>query len=86
VGTLSCDGFALLDFGQRTGLARSTTALGSIVPLVVTIPTAKGGTPPSAPTGTVFNFTTGFNVVQGVPAVFIFVTENGTIAALESHG
>lgn len=64
-----------------TGLTTLYDSTGSIVPLVVTIPTAKGGTPPSAPTGTVFNFTTGFNVVQGVPAVFLFVTENGTIAA-----
>ncbi len=64
-----------------TGLSTLYDSTGSIVPLVVTIPTANGGTPPSAPTGTVFNFTTGFNVVQGVPAVFIFVTENGTIAA-----
>jgi uncharacterized protein (TIGR03118 family) len=64
-----------------TGLSTLYDSTGAIVPLVVTIPTEKGGTPPSAPTGTVFNFTTGFNVVAGVPAVFIFVTENGTIAA-----
>src|SRR6266496_5093694 len=64
-----------------TGLATLYDNTGAIVPLVVTIPTAKGGTPPSAPTGTVFNFTPGFSVAQGAPAVFIFVTENGTIAA-----
>jgi len=64
-----------------TGLSTLYDSTGAIVPLVVTIPPEKDGTPPSAPTGTVFNFTTGFNVVAGQPAVFIFVTENGTIAA-----
>jgi uncharacterized protein (TIGR03118 family) len=48
--------------------------------LVVTIPTPNGqGT--SAPTGQVFNYTTGFEVAPTFPAVFIFVTEDGTISA-----
>jgi TIGR03118 family protein len=63
------------------GVSTLYDSTGAIVPLVVTIPTAKGGTPPSAPPGTVFNFTTGFNVAAGAPAIFMFVTENGTIAA-----
>ncbi len=50
-------------------------------PLVVTIPVPSGGTPPSAPTGQVFNATTDFNVAPGAPARFIFATEDGTIAA-----
>ncbi len=45
----------------------------SIVPLVVTIP---GG----APTGQVFNTTTGF-MVNGQPAAFIFASESGHITA-----
>src|SRR6266852_9019450 len=53
--------------------------------LVVTIPTPTGGTPPSAPTGIVFNSTTDFDVSTGppgptAPAVFIFDTEDGTIS------
>ncbi|HWR37170.1 MAG TPA: TIGR03118 family protein [Clostridia bacterium] len=46
-------------------------------PLVVTIPAASGT---SAPTGLVFNGTMDFAVEPGKPAIFIFVTEGGTIA------
>lgn len=59
-------------------------------PLVVTIPApdAKGSsgssdsTTPKAstPTGTVFNYTTGFEVGPGKNAIFLFVTEDGTIS------
>jgi uncharacterized protein (TIGR03118 family) len=45
--------------------------------LTVTIPTAVGGTPPSAPTGVVFNPNSG----SFGGARFIFVTEDGTISA-----
>ncbi|MGC2194030.1 MAG: TIGR03118 family protein [Terriglobales bacterium] len=52
---------------------------GATQPLVVTIPTPDGsGT--SAPTGTVFNSTTGFLVGPKAKAIFLFVTEDGTIA------
>jgi uncharacterized protein (TIGR03118 family) len=44
-------------------------------PLIVTVPTNSGGTPPSGPTGQVFNPTSGF-----MGDKFIFSTENGTIA------
>jgi uncharacterized protein (TIGR03118 family) len=48
--------------------------------LTVTIPTAVGGTPPSAPTGVVFNGNSGdFGAAR-----FIFVTEDGTISAWTS--
>lgn len=63
-----------------TGLSTLYDSTGAIGPLVVTIPPPKGGTPPSAPTGTVFNFTGGFDVAPGVPAIFLFVTEDGTIS------
>src|SRR5215468_2141745 len=49
-------------------------------PLTVTIPPPLGGTPPSAPTGQVFNGTGGFPLLPGMPAVFLFATEDGTIA------
>jgi len=49
-------------------------------PLVVTIPTSATGTPPSAPTGTVFNGGSAFEVAPGQPARFLFATEDGTIS------
>jgi uncharacterized protein (TIGR03118 family) len=52
-------------------------------PLVVTIPTPKGGTPPSAPTGIVFSSGSDFVVTEGTlsgPSRFMFATEDGTIA------
>ncbi len=62
------------------GLSTLYDATGAIGPLVVTIPPPMNGAPPSAPTGTVFNFTKGFEVAPGVPAIFLFVTEDGTIS------
>jgi uncharacterized protein (TIGR03118 family) len=63
-----------------TGLSTLYDLTGAPQSLVVTIPPAKGQTGPSAPTGTVFNFTKSFEIAPGVPAVFLFVTEDGTIA------
>jgi uncharacterized protein (TIGR03118 family) len=63
-----------------TGLSTLYDLAGVPQSLVVTIPPAKGQTDPSAPTGTVFNYTKGFEVAPGLPAVFLFVTEGGTIA------
>jgi uncharacterized protein (TIGR03118 family) len=51
-------------------------------PLVVTIPTTKNapvGTT-GTPTGVVFNGSTDFAVAPNMPAIFIFVTEDGTIS------
>ncbi len=51
-------------------------------PLVVTIPPPAGGTT-AAPTGNVFNGTSGFVVTEGSasgPSRFIFATEDGTIS------
>src|SRR5713226_4684392 len=48
-------------------------------PLVVRVPVPSGVTQPAAPTGQVFNDTTGFKV-SGQPATFIFATEDGTIS------
>jgi uncharacterized protein (TIGR03118 family) len=48
-------------------------------PLVVTIPTPDG-TGTSAPTGTVFNPTSEFPAGPNAKSIFLFVTEDGTIA------
>jgi uncharacterized protein (TIGR03118 family) len=64
------------------GTGLSTLYNGGGVPqaLVVTIPTPDGkGT--ATPTGTVFNYSKSFEVAPGKPAVFMFVTEDGTISA-----
>jgi len=50
-------------------------------PSPVTIPPPAGGTPPSAPTGQVFNASGAGFPVNGSPARFIFATEDGTISA-----
>ena len=55
---------------------------GGTQPVVVQIPTPDG-TGTSAPTGTVFNATTGFlmsRAANAPKAIFLFVTEDGTIA------
>jgi len=65
------------------GLTTLYSGDGSIVPLVVTIPAAAGTTGSGSPSGQVFNATTDFSVSAGgttAPAVFIFVTEDGTIS------
>ena len=48
-------------------------------PLVVRVP-AAGGRAASAPTGQVYNPTPGFEIAAGKPALFLFATEDGTIA------
>ena len=47
------------------GLSTLYDLTGAPQPLVVTIPPAKGQTGPSAPTGTVFNFTKSFEIGSG---------------------
>jgi uncharacterized protein (TIGR03118 family) len=61
-----------------TGLATLYDGTGAPQSLVVTIPAPGGGT--SAPTGQVFNATSGFEIAPGAKAIFIFVTEDGTIS------
>ena len=55
-------------------------------PLVVKIPAPVlgGSDAVSAPTGQAFNDTGGFEIQTGKPAQFLFVTEDGTIAAWSS--
>ncbi len=65
-----------------TGLSTRYKGNGMGVPPVVTIPLPGGG-PGGAPTGNVFNPTSGFAVSRGGasgPSQFLFATEDGTIA------
>jgi uncharacterized protein (TIGR03118 family) len=68
---------------NATGVSTIYTGAGAKIPLTVTVPPPSGGTPPSAPTGIVFNPTTDFQV-GGSPASFIFATEDGTISGWNS--
>ena len=71
---------------QGSGVATlysSTLVMTTIAPLVVAIPAAT--TPPSGPTGVVFNSTTGFAIGTTPKAAnFIFSTLQGTIVAWNS--
>jgi uncharacterized protein (TIGR03118 family) len=64
------------------GTGRSTlyTGAGVAQPIVVKIPTPDG-TGTAAPTGVVYNYSSSFEVAPGFPALFIFVTEDGTVSA-----
>jgi len=67
-----------------TGLATVYDAFGEPAPagnpIIVTIPPPGGGSPASAPTGQVYNSSSGF-LLDGVnKAIFLFATEDGTIS------
>jgi uncharacterized protein (TIGR03118 family) len=67
---------------EGTGTAVLFTGSGGIIPLVVTIPNAKGLSGPSEPTGIIFNGTADFVVpTDNTSALFMFATKQGTIAA-----
>jgi uncharacterized protein (TIGR03118 family) len=61
---------------QATSVSTLYDGAGNIKSLVVTIP--KIGSP-SGPTGQVFNGTTSFNLPDGSPALFLFVTLDGQL-------
>ena len=62
-------------------IAGTTSTLAATVnPLVVVIPPPHGSTSTSTPTGQVFNGSADFTLAPGIPARFIFVTEDGTIS------
>jgi uncharacterized protein (TIGR03118 family) len=64
-----------------TGLSTLYDATGTPKSLVVTIPTGDASmSPTGTPTGTVFNASTGFALMNGKPAAFLFVTEDGTVS------
>jgi uncharacterized protein (TIGR03118 family) len=64
---------------NKTGVSTIYNGAGTKNSMVVTIPVPMGAGP-SAPTGVVFNGTSDFQLPNGMPARFIFVTEDGTIA------
>jgi len=69
---------------NHAGVSTLYAGDGSIIPLVVTIPPPLGADPGTiaAPTGMVWNPTSGFHVPgTTLPAIFIFDTEDGTISA-----
>lgn len=64
-----------------TGKATLYTGTGTAAPLVVTIPTGDAGmSATGTPTGQVFNGTSDFQIAPNKPALFMFVTEDGTIS------
>lgn len=63
-----------------TGVSTLYNGIGNKQGLVVTVPPPKGQAGPSKPTGVVFNGTSEFLLSNGKPALFIFVTEDGTIS------
>jgi uncharacterized protein (TIGR03118 family) len=69
---------------NHSGLSTLYNSSGTPQALVVTIPPPAGGTPPSAPSGTIFNNTKDFIVSETNAARFVFSTEDGTIAAWAS--
>jgi len=64
-----------------SGLATLYNGIGTKQSLVVTIPVPTGIDPPATPTGIVANGTADFALPGSTAAKFIFVTEQGTIAA-----
>jgi uncharacterized protein (TIGR03118 family) len=66
---------------NHTGLATLFSGAGNKQGLIVTIPVPPGANPPSNPTGIVANGTTDFALPGSTAAKFIFVTEQGVIAA-----
>jgi uncharacterized protein (TIGR03118 family) len=64
-----------------TGRTTLYNGAGAAQALVVTIPPGDASSGKAGnPTGQVFNGTTGFELVPTKPAVFIFVTEDGTVS------
>jgi uncharacterized protein (TIGR03118 family) len=63
-----------------TGLSTLYDGTGKIAKLVVTIPPADANSKTGTPTGTVFNGGQGFELATGKPAIFLFVTEDGTVS------
>lgn len=62
-----------------TGLSTLYNGSGQPQSLVVTIPSADGSDT-GTPSGTVYNGTQDFQIAAGKPAVFLFVTEDGTVS------
>jgi uncharacterized protein (TIGR03118 family) len=62
------------------GTSTLYTGAGAIIPLVVTIPNAPSQPAPGSPTGVMFNGSlTDFLLAPRMPAIFLWVTEDGTV-------
>jgi uncharacterized protein (TIGR03118 family) len=68
---------------NHAGLSTIYVSSGAPQSLLVSIPPPAGGTPPSAPSGIIFNATSDF-LVGTNSAKFIFSTEDGTIVGWTS--
>ena len=74
---------------NNSGLSTLYDAQGNIQTLIVKVPAPNGVASISAPTGTVANGTTGFQVTSGGttgPSLFLFDTEDGTISGWNGNG
>jgi uncharacterized protein (TIGR03118 family) len=71
---------------NHSGLSTLYNSSGTPQSLVVTIPPPNNGSPPAAPTGTIFNNTSGFAVGTNGTTRFIFSTEDGTISGWSGGG
>jgi len=85
-GVANAPGGPLWVSDNNDGLSTLYDGNGAKIDLTVTIPLPPGRVPPpaAAPTGMVWNPTTGFPITVGtttVPATFIFDSEDGTITA-----
>jgi uncharacterized protein (TIGR03118 family) len=79
--TRSADGSPWWVSNNNSGTSTLYDGSGSIIPAVFIVPPPKGITGRSStPTGIVFNGSKDFEVAPGSPAIFIFVTEDGTIS------
>lgn len=66
--------------GTATLYAAPTGTAATIVPLVVTVPNAPSQSGSGSPTGVMFNGSpTDFLLAPGKPAIFLWVTEDGTV-------
>jgi uncharacterized protein (TIGR03118 family) len=63
---------------NKTGIVTVYDGTGKKEPLIINIPSSTGNNGPV--TGIVYNGTSDFEIDSGKPAVFIFVTEDGTIS------
>ena len=64
---------------NHTGVSTLYNGAGTKLGLTVTVPPPTGASPPSAPTGQVFNGTASF-AIGGTKPLFLFGTEDGTIS------
>ncbi len=71
---------------NHSGFSTVYNTDGSVVSLVVSVPSASGTSGPGSPTGIVFNSGSHFEVAPGLPAHFIFASEDGIISGWNTGG